>query len=314
MREANSWHTPQPRLRSSIRPPSLRALDYLEVGLTLASVDGTERSATLFAHDEPRASIVISNAYGVPARFYGAFARELAGRGFAVLTHDYRGVGDDLARLRASRARMQDIPEHDLPEAISHMRTLYPQNPVILIGHSFGGHAVELMPGNDTVDGIVMVAAHAGYWWNERVRRNPFLRLWLGTAVPTIGRVLGYVPGKSVGFTWSIATTMWAQWARWIAMPGYFFDDPKLGAGERAARIVAPTLVIHVSDDEWASEAAMHRMVADFPHADVTQKIIVPSDFALPSIEHLGLFRPQNAATWPIIFDYVEAIATKSRA
>ena len=297
---------------SLIQRPSLRVLDYVETTLTLRSPDGVERSVTLFAHEKPQACVIVSNAYGVPARFYAAFARELASRGFAVLTHDYRGVGEDIAELRASRARMQDIPERDLPEAIAHVREKYPGLPLILVGHSFGGHAVELMPGNDAVDGIVMVAAHAGYWWNERIRRNPFLWLWLSVIVPIIGRLLGYVPGRAVGFTWSIATTMWSQWAGWISKRGYFFDDPGLDATRRAARITAPTLVVHITDDEWASEEAMQRMSDDFPNADVTQRHVSPSEFGLPAIGHLGFFRPQNAVAWPIIFDYVVAVVSRS--
>lgn len=89
----------------------------------------------------PRAIAVMAPATGVPQRYYHAFARWLAQRGYSVLCFDYRGMG--VHRAVTGRTGMREWVRHDLSGALHvacerstrHERQL----PVLWVGHSLGG-------------------------------------------------------------------------------------------------------------------------------------------------------------------------------
>src|SRR5258708_34295879 len=69
--------------------------DRPSMDLMLPARDGVKLAATLFEPAMPNGmAILLNSGTGIPRRFYGAFAQHLADRGFAVLTYDYRGIGE----------------------------------------------------------------------------------------------------------------------------------------------------------------------------------------------------------------------------
>ena len=88
----------------------------------LAAADGRLLAARWFEPPQQpaRAVAVVNAATGVPQRFYRHFAAWLAQRGYAVLTYDYRGIGESRqGPLRAEPARMRDWALLDMPAALA---------------------------------------------------------------------------------------------------------------------------------------------------------------------------------------------------
>ena len=88
----------------------------------LTAADGRRLAARWFepAGQPARAVAVVNAATGVPQRFYRHFAQWLAQRGYAVLTYDYRGIGESRqGPLRAESARMRDWALLDMPAALA---------------------------------------------------------------------------------------------------------------------------------------------------------------------------------------------------
>ncbi|WP_439115058.1 serine aminopeptidase domain-containing protein [Hydrogenophaga sp.] len=91
-------------------------------------------------HRAPQAIAVIAPATGVPQRYYHAFARWQAQRGYRVLCFDYRGMGAH--RAATGRTGMREWVRHDLSGALQaacagcteHGHAL----PVLWVGHSLG--------------------------------------------------------------------------------------------------------------------------------------------------------------------------------
>ena len=176
--------------------------------ITFPAADGYLLGATLFLpRGAKRHAVLINSATAVPRKIYKGFAGYLARRGCAVLTYDYRGIGD--SRLRALvgynqprslvgfEASMSDWAALDTTAAVAWMRERYKDLPLSYVGHSFGGQALGLLANNREVSRALLIAAQAGYWKlmasPERYRVFAMLNL-VGTPLT---RLLGYAPGWS---------------------------------------------------------------------------------------------------------------------
>ncbi|MFX7816485.1 alpha/beta fold hydrolase, partial [Acinetobacter baumannii] len=83
------------------------------------------------------------------------FASYLAHRGCAVLTYDYRGIGDSRQpamvgynqpkSLVGFKASMSDWAAQDVTAAVRWRRERYHGLPLAYVGHSFGGQALGLI-------------------------------------------------------------------------------------------------------------------------------------------------------------------------
>src|SRR4029077_12775515 len=121
-----------------------------------------------------RHAVLINSATAVPRKIYKGFARYLAGRGCAVLTYDYRGIGDSRQRamvgynqpksLVGFKASMSDWAALDVTAAVAWMRERYKELPLRYVGHSFGGQALGLLANTSEVSRALLIAAQAGYW------------------------------------------------------------------------------------------------------------------------------------------------------
>lgn len=127
-------------------------------------ISGTAIRGTLRRPARGRASrcIVIHPATAVPEALYTGFAEYLAGRGAAVVTYDYRGMGRT-GSARADRGvRMRDWIDVDAPAMTRWAAERFPDLPQVAVGHSVGGHALALGAGGAAVRGFVTVASHTG--------------------------------------------------------------------------------------------------------------------------------------------------------
>src|SRR4051812_14925101 len=98
----------------------------------LAARDGFALAATRFTPSGPvRAVVVVNSATAVPRRIYRGFAGYLAERGFAVVTYDYRGIGESRPQsLVGFAARMRDWAALDATAALDHARASWPGVPI----------------------------------------------------------------------------------------------------------------------------------------------------------------------------------------
>ena len=157
-------------------PPSAQAL-------TLIAADGYRLQAMHYATaGAPRARIVIGGATGVPQRFYRRFAEHAAAQGFATLTLDYRGIGlSKPATLVGFEMDYLDWGRLDLAAAVEHMAS--GELPLFLVGHSYGGQALGLLPNHQKVSGLYTFGTGAGWHgWMPPLERVEGRRSELGAA------------------------------------------------------------------------------------------------------------------------------------
>jgi predicted alpha/beta hydrolase len=262
---------------------------------TIAARDGYQLAATVFAPTAPpQRAVLINSATAVPRKIYRGFASYLAEQGCAVVSYDYRGTGGSRpASLRGFEVRMRDWAALDVAGAIDHMRTVWPKVPLAVVGHSFGGQAVGLAPNNQDISRALFVAAQAGYWRlfqsPEKYRVYALLR-FIGSPV---ARMLGYVPGR-LGIGEDLPRGVFLEWTDWVMKPRYFFDDATLGALENVPRYRRPLRAICLTDDPWATPAAVDLLCSGFTGTTAERIDIRPADIGAAKIGHFGFFRPEH--------------------
>jgi predicted alpha/beta hydrolase len=265
---------------------------------TIAARDGHSLAATVFAPQAaPRGAVLINSATAVPRKIYRGFASFLAQQGFAVLTYDYRGTGGSRpASLRGFNVRMRDWAALDVSAAIAHMRQVWPRLPLNVVGHSFGGQAIGLVPNNTEIARVLLVASQAGYWGllhsPEKYRVYLLLRL-IGSPV---ARLLGYMPGR-LGIGEDLPRDVFLEWTGWVMQRRYFFDDTTLQALENFPRYRGALRAICLTDDPWATAPAIDLLCAGFTGTAAERIDIRPESVGAAKIGHFGFFRPEHRDT-----------------
>ncbi|HEX6861449.1 MAG TPA: alpha/beta fold hydrolase, partial [Thermoanaerobaculia bacterium] len=114
----------------------LPARDGFKLAATLYEPQGPQSKSTAWGHET---LVVISSATAVPRSYYDGFARFLAGRGFAVLAYDYRGIGESRpGSLRGFHARMHQWGQEDLAGVIDWAGRHVQPARLLSVGHSVG--------------------------------------------------------------------------------------------------------------------------------------------------------------------------------
>jgi predicted alpha/beta hydrolase len=265
---------------------------------TIAARDGYALAASVFVPEgRPSGAVLINSATAVPRKIYRGFAGYLANQGFAVVTYDYRGIGGSRpASLRGFNVRMRDWASLDVGGAIDHMRMVWPKLPLAVVGHSFGGQAVGLVPNNNEISRALLIAAQAGYWRlfhsPEKYRVYALMRL-IGSPV---ARMLGYMPGR-LGIGEDLPRDVFLEWTNWVMKPRYFFDDTTLQALENFPNYRGALRAICLTDDPWATAPAVDLLCAGFTNAKAERRDASPAEVGATRIGHFGFFRPEHRDT-----------------
>ncbi len=257
---------------------------------------------------KPRAAVLIAGATGVRQHLYAGFAAALADQNMAVLTFDFRGIGDSRGEqsLRHCPARKQDWGELDMPAALAWLDDRYPTLPIHLVGHSAGAQLVGLMPNHARFNRIVTVAASSGYLGGLRGAYRYFARVVMGAYFPLAIRACGYLPAKRIGMGEDLPAGVARQWAAWCSRPGYVAND--FGKGIRQHHydaISQPILALAAADDLIATEANIADFFRLLPNADIEHRRLDPAALGTGPIGHINFFRRRNRAQWPIAIDWL---------
>ena len=277
--------------------------------LTVPTADGLALAARAYEPAGlPRRVVLIVPAMGVPQRFYEPFASWLAGRGVAVMSFDFRGLGDSAPRsLRGFKADITDWATKDLPAVVEALCARWPAVPRSYLGHSLGGQIFGLLDGQERFERVLTVASGNGYWRlnSPGVKRRAPLLWWLLTPVGIA--LAGHFPGKRLSVIGDLpAAAMW-QWRRWCLHPDYLGVEGE-AVRQRYARVTTPIRAVVLEDDELLSPEGIRRLYRLYERAPVQFEHLTPQTFGQKFIGHFGLFKPwAQARLWPQVLQWLEA-------
>lgn len=266
--------------------------------IVFSAADGYPLSGTMYAAENPHASIVISSATGVPQGFYRRFAEYAAEQGFQILSFDYRGIGASAPKsLKGFRMSYLDWGRHDLSSAID---LLAKQDlPLYMIGHSYGGQALGLTRNHQLVDAMQCFGTGAGWHgympWREKMKVQV---IW-NIVFPPMAAVKGYLPWSKLNMGADLPVDVYRQWRKWCKNPTYFFADPELqDLKKQFAQVQTPIFALSALDDDWALPASRHAFMQHYSNAPMQFIDLKAQDYALNSIGHMGYFRKGAEQLW----------------
>ncbi len=185
-----------------------------------------------------------------------------------------------------------------------------PGMPLYLVGHSYGGHALGLLPDPDAVDAAYTFATGAGWHgWMPPLERLRVLFLWrvLG---PVWTRMHGYLPWSRLGMGEDLPIDVYRQWRQWCRFPRYFFDDPAMRATtERFGDVRFPIVAVNALDDAWAPPASRDAFMAGYRNAAVRSVTLDSRRAGLGAIGHMGYFRPKAVPLWNEALDWFASLS-----
>lgn len=266
---------------------------------------GFPLAATGFEAPGADTLLVVSSATGVPRYFYKNFAHYLYKRGWSVLTFDYRGIGDSTqGALRESNAQMRDWALIDTPSVLEWAASKWRARRLFVLGHSFGGQTLGLIERPELVTAAVGMSAQSGYWGampgNEKWR----VRFAVTVMIPVLARIFGYLPWSLFASGEDLPKGVALEWARWCRRRNYLLDDSSMPL-ERYRRFTAPMLSYSIDDDKWGSRHAVDEMMRAY--SNVTRRHIMPADYGLPRVGHMGFFRKGSEPIWDEVFEWLDA-------
>ncbi|HEX4872655.1 MAG TPA: alpha/beta fold hydrolase [Nevskiaceae bacterium] len=295
------WLTPAERAES---------LASRAQALSFVTDDGRTLRGQLFHPlGERRGGILIGGATGVPQGFYRAYAGWLAGRGYTVMTFDYRGIGDSRDRpLAQDPARMRDWGLQDLPAALEVLAEQVGGAPLALIGHSVGGQMIGAMPNHGRLRAAVQIACGLGYWRGMPAAYGAMVYALIAGLGPLLYRRLGYAPNSRIGWGEDLPRGVAEDWFRWCQRADYFAElrTPEQPLYFDAVRL--PLLSLAFTDDPIATAANVEGLLGFYPQAAIERRRLAPAGLGLRSIGHLQFFsRRMPEALWRQPLDWLEA-------
>ncbi|MHA6136239.1 alpha/beta hydrolase family protein [Pseudomonas mohnii] len=259
------------------------------------------------AQDTQRPVVIINAATSVRCRHYSRFADYLFANDFDVITYDYRGIGESRpASLKGLKASWSDWGALDFEAMLKRAQREFPDQPIDVVGHSFGGCAAGLGASGRLIRRLVTVGAQFAYWRDYApAHRWRMLGKW-HVVMPLITMIYGYFPGKRLGWLEDTPAGVVRDWSTPTARYERRPSGQDLHVRNFAA-VTAKALAISVSDDPYGTIPAIERLLGYFTHASNTHLRIAPEDIGEKEVGHFAFFRSAYQATlWPIALSWLQ--------
>ncbi|AIF48974.1 alpha/beta hydrolase family protein [Dyella japonica] len=265
--------------------------------LPAVAVDGA-RAEVMLQRPAGRATQLLYwvPALGVAAKHYLPLAQALATHGIAVAIHEWRGIGS--SNKRAGRREdwgYRELLEDDLPAGIAVARAAVPHAPLYLGGHSLGAQIASLYTSlhPEEAAGLLAVASGAPYW-----RQFPQGRLlWFAYALaPWLARLVGYLPGRRIGFGGNEARRLIDDWARTGRTGRYAAVGMGIDFEAALGRLDLPVLGLRLQDDWLVPEASLSWLLGKVPRGTHTQQVVTAAELDSDKADHFRWMK----TPWPV--------------
>lgn len=245
--------------------------------------DGSTSSIRLFPAKfdaEVMPLIAIWPGWGMGARYYDPIARELASRGYPVVSGELHGQGTSTARAtREHSFGYHQMASSDYPETIRTAKRefgLAQDHPTYLLCHSMGGQVASLFMARPEakqlgVAGVMGVGAGSPYW--PAFRGNTKNRLHYGTWLMWLTvKIFGYQPAGKLDLAGygRQARAHFQEWHR-FSRTNRLYDllDQDMDYEAAKKKLTGRWLLTRFSNDEDCPVKSAENLADHMPAADI---------------------------------------------
>jgi predicted alpha/beta hydrolase len=264
--------------------------------IAVEAPDGHRFDLIHVAADRPRQALLFLPGMGLSARLFIRFARALAHRGTSVFIHEWRGNGS--SSVRASRQTNWGYRKL-LDDVRAARQAVAGQSPdgYLIGGHSLGSQFACLSAAIDSRDclGLVVLAGGSPYW-----RAFPLpMKAVMATimfAFPTLGTLIGYYPGKRVGFAGNEARGVMADWARSARSGRYEPAGIDFDIEARLHALRLPVLALDMADDWFVPKRSLDYLLDKLDSCEITRQTVEAAEPGEKADHYAWMKRPDPTA------------------
>lgn len=281
---------------------------------SLQKPNGKTITATAFEPSSPKGkTLLISAATGIKQKFYYHFAEYCAEAGYHVYTYDYSGIGlSKNGDLRGSEISYTTWGAEDFPAMVRFIRHQHGAQPMVLVGHSFGGNCLGVTGAADEFEAIVTIASQQGYWRNFGFWYRWVVLFVFAVSMPLLSKLFGYFPSKTHGLGEDLPKKVAEDWSKLILNKEGI--ETLASSPETWRKNLHPNmLVISISDDMLSPKKAVDNLAEiSYSATSIKRLHLTPKDGNAGPIGHLNFFRKQFRDTlWQIPLQWFEQELTK---
>ena len=191
---------------------------------------------------------------------------------------------------------------------------------MIGIAHSIGALVMAGANNVSEISRFVLICPHTGYFGDYSLAyRLPMYFLW-HFLMPLLTRMFGFFPGRLLNLGADIPAGVALQWAARRSpelRPEDTNADPARARNmiARYGQVRGDAYALGFSDDAFATEQGMRRLLKLLPGLQSRIDLIRPHDMSLHSIGHFGFFgREAGPKLWSRVLTFLRPVGSSSAA
>jgi predicted alpha/beta hydrolase len=240
----------------------------------------------------------------------GGLAQALSAHGWRTIAFDFRGHGESTLAKGAPEWGYDDLVRLDLPAVVECARARSEGKPVVVVGHSLGGHVALAAQGTGRMeaDGIVAVAANLWLRQLESSRVRWAAKLALGRVMQESVTRVGRLPARQLRFGSDDASGRYVNdLLRFMRENAWRSDDGKDDYLASLARVVVPVCAVSSAGDHVMCHPASADAFAQRCGGAVELVHVVRSDDGRRAPGHMELVTTSRARSRLVAaLDWVE--------
>ena len=249
--------------------------------IDISNKDGSTSKITHFPtnSDHSKYVIIIFPAMGVRGSYYEILAKEIAEAGMEVVTTDLRGFGNSSIRPRSKiDFGYHEMLEQDYVSILGEVKTIFPNKKIIALGHSLGGQLASLFEAKkpNSFDGLIFIACCSVYYKGWGSKQYP--ALLMTQFYNFVSVLLGYFPGKTIGFAGTAAKTVMSDWSSQSRTGKYILENDEFNYEAALRKVNTPILAISFQADNYAPRKSVEYLIDKIGTNEKKEYIYLKSD------------------------------------
>lgn len=262
--------------------------------------DGRALTVTIFPAEEPNGkNMIIAPAVEVVQKDYEKFAVYFQEMGYNVTTFDYRGVGESAPLdLKDYDACLQQWSVQDTDAVIRFVKSNYPQQELIFVGHGIGGELIGLAQASQYINKLVLVSSSLSckknWSWKGKIKVT-----LLKAAARLSVKIMGYFPGRRFGMRRDLPKGVVHELTNWCDNPNGLFD---VFPENNYRKLQVPLFAFSFGNDWMTSEKSVRTLLGYFSSACITWYHMQPQELGLDAKKMYCFFETRlQSSTWTML-------------